>query len=193
MVFTDAKVVDEQLQPVADSYWRWSGANLTAADVFSRLVVDSPALSSTIIVNRALVNLALPMKGAAYADWWMMLVATAFGKGVKLDERTILYRRHSANATSEPYSATFKGAMRRVLATPRSTRQKVDYLLRQFASQAGAFAQRFQHTLSTADLAALQAASRLPRVGALGRRWSVLRHGLWLGSPFKNAGLILFL
>jgi glycosyltransferase involved in cell wall biosynthesis len=193
LVFTDAKVVDEDLQPVADSYWRWSRANLTAANVFRRLVVDSPALSSTIIVNRALVNLALPMKGAAYQDWWSMLVAAAFGKVVMLDERTILYRRHSSNATSAPYSATLKGAVRRLFAAPGSTHQKVDYLLHQFASQAGAFAQRFQHQLSAADLAALEAASRLPRAGGLEGRWSVVRHGLWFGSPVKNAGLMLFM
>jgi glycosyltransferase involved in cell wall biosynthesis len=193
VVFTDAKVVDEDLRPIADSYWRWTRANLAASSVFRRLVVDSPAISSALMVNRALINLALPMEGAAYADWWSMLVAAAFGKVVMLDECTILYRRHSNNLTSDPYIATIRGALCHLFASPDSAHQKINQLLRKLASQAGAFAQRFQHQLSAADLATLQAASCLPRAGGLGGRWFVVRHRLWFGSPIKNAGLMLFM
>ena len=194
LVFTDAAVVDEQLQPLAESYWRWSRANLAAANVFHQLVVDNPAISSTIMVNRALIDLALPMTGAVFAlDWWAMMVAAAFGQIVKLDERTILYRRHSANDSLEPYAATTRGLVHRLLVAPSSARKKLDRLMDQFAPQAGAFAERFHCELSASDLAALKAASRLPYVGGIQRRWSVVRHGLWFGSPIKNAGLILFL
>ncbi len=194
LVFTDAEVVDEQLQPVADSYWRWSRANLAAANVFHRVVVDCPAISSTMMVNRALIDLALPMTGAVWSqDWWAMMVAAAFGQIVKLDERTILYRRHSANDSLEPYAATTRGAVHRLLAAPGSARKKVRRLIDQIAPQAAAFAERFHHELSVSDLAALKAASRLPYVGGIQRRWSVLRHGLWFGSLPKNVGLMLLL
>ena len=194
LVFTDAEVVDEQLRPVADSYWRWSRADLAAAKIFHRLVVDNPAISSTIMVNRALIDLALPMPAGVFAlDWWAMMVAAAFGQVVKLDERTILYRRHSANDSLEPYAATTKGMVHRLLAAPSSARKKLDRLIHQIAPQSGAFAKRFHRELSPSDLAALKAASRLPHVGGIRRRWSVVRHGLWFGSPIKNAGLILFL
>jgi glycosyltransferase involved in cell wall biosynthesis len=194
LVFTDAEVVDEQLQPVAESYWRWSRANLAAANVFHRLVVDCPAISSTMMVNRALIALALPMPGAVWSqDWWAMMVAAAFGQIVTLDERTILYRRHSANDSLEPYAATTKGMVHRLLAAPSSARKKVRRLIDQIASQAGAFAERFHRELTASDLAALKAASRLPYVGGIQRRWSVVRHGLWFGSLPKNVGLMLLL
>jgi hypothetical protein len=194
LVFTDAEVVDEQLQPVAESYWRWSRANLAAASVFHRLVVDSPAISSTIMVNRALIDLALPMTGAVFAlDWWAMMVAAAFGQIVKLDKRTILYRRHSANDSLEPYAATSKGMVLRLLAAPGSARRKLNRLISQIAPQARAFAERFHDELSASDLAALMAASRLISAGGFERRWSVVRHGLWFGSLPKNVGLMLFL
>ncbi len=194
LVFTDAKVVDEQLKPVADSYWNWSRANLAAANVFHRLIVDCPAISSTMMLNRAVLDIALPMTGAAYSqDQWAVLVTAAFGTIVKIDERTILYRRHSTNDSLEPYAATATGALQRLLTAPGSARQKVNRLLRQIAPQAGAFATRFHEKLSAADLAALEAASRLPSAGAIARRWSVVRHDLWFGSPIKNAGLMLFM
>lgn len=194
LVFTDAQVVDEQLQPVAESYWRWSRANLAASNVFHRLIVDCPAISSTMMVNRALIDLALPMPGAVWSqDWWAMMVAAAFGQIVKLDEQTILYRRHSTNDSLEPYAATTTGMVRRLLAAPSSARKKVHRLIDQIAPQAGAFAERFHDELSASDLAALKAASRLPYVGGIQRRWSVARHGLWFGSLPKNVGLMLLL
>ncbi len=194
LVFSDAEVVDERLQPVAPSYWRWSRANLRASDVFHRLVVDSPAISSTMMVNRALLDVALPMTGAAYSqDWWLMLVATAFGTAIKLDAQTVFYRRHSSNDSLEPYAATAKGAIGRLLSAPSSAHNKVMRLLDQFAPQAAAFAARFQQSLSVSDLAALQAAASLPSLGLLARRWSVVRHDLWFGSPIKNVGLMLFM
>jgi glycosyltransferase involved in cell wall biosynthesis len=193
-VFTDAEVVDEQLQPVAESYWRWSRANLAAVDVFHRLVVDCPAISSTMMVNRALIDLALPMTSAVWSqDWWAMMVAAAFGQIVKLDERTILYRRHSANDSLEPYAATTKDMVHRLLTAPCSAQKKLDRLIGQIAPQAGAFAERFHDKLSAFDLAALRAASQLLSVGGMQRRWSVVRHGLWFGSLPKNVGLMLLL
>ena len=194
LVFTDAEVVDEQLRPVAASYWRWSRANLTAAKVFRRLVVDCPAISSTMMLNRALLALALPMTGAVWSqDWWAMMVAAAFGEIVKLDEQTILYRRHTANDSLEPYAATTKDMVHRLLASPSGARKKLDRMIRQIAPQAAAFAERFHAVLSPSDLAALKAASRLPYVGGVRRRWSLLRHGLWFGSLPKNVGLMLLL
>jgi glycosyltransferase involved in cell wall biosynthesis len=194
IVFTDAEVVDEQLQPVAESYWRWSRANLGSATVFHRLLMDCPAISSTMMVNRALMDLALPMTGKIWSqDWWAMMVAAAFGQIVKVKERTVLYRRHSANDSLEPYAATIKGTAHRLLTAPSSARKKLDRLIHQIAPQAGAFAERFPHSLSASDLAALKAASRLPYVGGIQRRWSVVRHGLWFGSLPKNVGLMLLL
>jgi hypothetical protein len=78
------------------------------------LVVDSPTLSSTMMVNRALVELALPMKGAAYQDWWSMLVAAAFGIVVMLDERTILL----PEALCERYFCTLQRHAQRHSASP---------------------------------------------------------------------------
>jgi glycosyltransferase involved in cell wall biosynthesis len=194
LVFTDARVVDEKCQPVADSYWRWSRANLAAAKLFHRVVVDCPAISSTMMVNRALMDLALPMPSAVWSqDWWAMMVAAAFGQIGRVDERTILYRRHSANDSLEPYAATTRGAVHRMLAAPGSARKKLDRLIGQISPQAGAFAERFCGELSASDLAAVNAASRLLSAGGLQRRWSVVRHRLWFGSLPKNVGLMLLL
>lgn len=194
IVCTDAEVVDSALRPVAPSYWRWSRMNPAFADVFHRLVVESPVLTSTMIVNRALLNLALPLAGAAACpDWWPALVAGAFGRVVRLPARTVKYRRHPSNDSLDPFSSTLTGAMRRTFADLGAPRRRVERLVRQFAPQASAFAARFHERLSAPDLAALEAASHLHCLGSLARRWAVVRHDLWFSSPWKNIGFMLLM
>ncbi len=190
VVCSDAEVVDVQLHPIATSYWKWSRMDPRLCSVFHRLLVDSPVLTSTMMVNRALLNMSLPMSGAAACpDWWHALVACAFGNIICLPQPTILYRRHPQNDSVVPTTANLATAA----AGVRSVRARVEGLIQQFAPQAGAFAGRFHERLSSDNLAASQAASRLPCAGALVRRWSVVRHGLWFGSPIKNVGLMLFM
>lgn len=190
VIFTDAEVIDEHGQILASSYWKWSRLNPKLAVIFHRMIVESSALSSTMMVNRATLNLALPVMGSsAFQDWWLALVASAFGKIVYLSERTISYRRHSSNDSEVPLTASSIG----VVSNLFSARQRVEKLLRELAPQAAAFAVRFREQLPPSELAALEAASKLPSSKAIVRRLTIIRHGLWFASPIKNIGLLLFL
>jgi glycosyltransferase involved in cell wall biosynthesis len=194
LVCTDAEIVDHQLRPMAESFWQWSRINPAFAGRFHKLVVESPVLSATSMVNRALLDRAMPLTGGASCpDWWLALMGTAFGRTICLPERTILYRRHGANDSQEPFGSTIIGAVRRILADLGAPRRRIEQLLRQLAPQAHAFGTRFRHELTPRDQAALEAAARLPGLGALMRRWTIFRHDLWFGSPMKNFALLLFL
>jgi glycosyltransferase involved in cell wall biosynthesis len=192
LVCTDAEVVNHLLEPLASSYWQWSRMNPELADVLHRMAVESPVLAP--MVNRALLDLAMPLIGAAScADWWSGLVASAFGRIVRLPERTFLYRRHPSNDSLDPFGSTWAGAIRRFLATPGEPRRRVERLLRQFAPQAAAFVGRFRERLRPEDIAALETAARLPDLAWFARRWAVSRHGLWFGSQSKNIALLALL
>jgi hypothetical protein len=190
VVCSDAEVVDAQLQPIAASYWKWSGTDPNLCSVFHRLLVDSPVLGSTMMVNRALLKMSLPMSGAAACpDWWLALVACALGKIVCLRQTTVSYRRHPQNYTVVPMTAGLAGGVARL----GSAHARVEWLVNQYSGQASGFLRRYGHLLPSADQRALEAAGKLPSSGPLARRWSVVRHGLWFGSRIKNAGLILLL
>lgn len=160
----------------------------------SRAAMESVALGSTMMVNRALLAQALPIEaGAAYQDWWLALVAVAFGRLVPLRVPTILYRRHEVNATAGPYGGTLAGALRRTLYAPGAPRQRLAGLVVQAALQARSFVKRYGGGLKRRDIAALEALGQLPSLGFAGRRLAVIRHGLWFASPLKNAGLLALL
>lgn len=193
-ICTDAAVVDSDRQPIAPSFWRWSRMNPALMRQLNRVAMESVALGSTMMMNRALLEQALPIEsGAAYQDWWLALVAVAFGRLVALPEATILYRRHAINATADPYGSSLVGAVRRTLQAPGAPRRRLAELVAQAARQAGSFLARYGERLKQPDAAALEALAALPLLGCLERRRAVMRHRLWFGSPVKNVGLLALL
>ena len=184
IVCSDAEVVDQDLNPIATSFWQWSRMNPRETR-FPRMIVESPVLTSTMMMNRPVLDLALPLNGAASCpDWWPAMIASVFGSIVCLPDKTIQYRRHSKNDSLTPFT--------RQRPSVSEARKRVDRLVRQFAPQAAAFADRFHDKLSRKDLAALNAAARLTSLDSFRRRWIITRHRLWFTSPLKNAGLLLF-
>jgi glycosyltransferase involved in cell wall biosynthesis len=193
-VGTDAIVVDGDLGVVAPSFWRWSHMRRLERFPLRRVALESLALGSTMAINRALIETALPIpKGAAYQDWWLALVAAAFGQLVLLPEPTIHYRRHGQSLTKDPYAASLTGAFRRMLKAPRTAHQRLDFLIRQAGAQARAFLENYEARLSAGDIAALRALASLPDLSAVARRAAVVRHGLWFTWWAKNLGLLAFL
>lgn len=191
VVCSNAEVVDEQLRPIAPSYWHWVRMNPALyTSVFHHLVVENPVLTSTMMVNRALLNASLPMSGAASCpDWWPALVASAFGRIICRPEVTVCYRRHSQNDSTVPITLNIRSILTRITSLHTITERVV----KQYSVQASGFLRRYGHLLPAADKRTLEAAGSLYSIGPLARRWRVLRHGLWFGSPIKNVGLMLFM
>ena len=193
-VCTDATVVDAAGRLVAQSYWQWSRLSLQGIRRAPRVAMESVALGSTMMVNRALLEIALPIPaGAPYQDWWLALAAAAFGRLFPLSGQTILYRRHGTNQTADPYSSTLASAFRRALAAPGAPRRRLRKVVAQSSAIAAAFVERYRDRLEARDLAALESLASLFSLGPLGRRTALLRHGLWFSSRLKNLGLLTLL
>ena len=190
VLFTDAEVIDEQGSQFASSYWKWSGMDQRLCIHFRRMLVESAAISSTMLVNRAALRLALPITGSfSLQDWWIALVACAFGKIAYLNEKTVFYRRHSANDSVAPMTRSLSSTLGNLFLAKR----RVNALLEKLSPHAAAFLARFGDRLSPTDLMALKAAAGLQRANPIVRRLAIARHGLWFASPLKNAGLMVLL
>lgn len=100
LVHTDLHVVDAQLQSIHPSYWKFSKIHPAKGQTFPRLLAQNCVTGCTMLVNRALLNKALPVpQEAVMHDWWLALVAVAFGTIEAIPEATILYRQHQSNDT----------------------------------------------------------------------------------------------
>lgn len=100
LVHTDLSLVDATGQPMAPSAKAVMGFRADDADPFARLVAQNFVTGCTVLINPALAEASLPISPEALMhDWWIALVAAAFGKIIYVDEPLIRYRQHGQNAS----------------------------------------------------------------------------------------------
>ncbi|MDR2586905.1 MAG: glycosyltransferase family 2 protein [Coriobacteriales bacterium] len=101
LVIHDAQVVDQELAPVAPSYFklRKSGPG------YRKNLLKNTYIGACMAFTRQLKRLALPFPvGIPMHDQWLGLLAEKHGSVCFLDEALIQYRRHGANATSSTHA-----------------------------------------------------------------------------------------
>lgn len=98
LVFTDLRVVDDQLKTLHKSFWTQAGIEPSRIRKLATVLMQNPVTGCTALINRPLVKLALHMPDeATMHDAWIGLLASACGSSEALRERTVLYRQHDRN------------------------------------------------------------------------------------------------
>lgn len=98
LVNTDLMVATDTLDIESKSFWRYQNINPVKMSSLRNLLVQNHITGCTCVMNRALVNNALPIsKDAIVHDWWIALVAAANGKIISIRTPTVLYRQHDQN------------------------------------------------------------------------------------------------
>ncbi len=97
LVFTDLKVVDQNLKLINNSFWNYQKINPENKSLNCLLNLNCMT-GCTIIINQELKNLALPIpKEVLMHDLWLGLIASSLGKVAYLNQATVLYRQHNNN------------------------------------------------------------------------------------------------
>jgi len=98
LVHSDLTVVGEGLEVISPSHMKRSKARFDR-NKFNNLVIQNIVTGCTVMYNRALADLILDNKPEYMImhDWWLALVASAFGKIGAVSEPTMLYRQHENN------------------------------------------------------------------------------------------------
>ena len=147
LIHSDLRVVDSNLKTISTSFVRYQSLKPCKNDL-KDLIIQNNATGCTMIFNRALRNIADIPEDAICHDWYMALIAAAFGKIIFLDCPLIDYRQHSCN---------FYGAMpRKKLMEKFFQRKNLHYRIRLTQKQARLFALQFEKQLSEEQLCILK-------------------------------------
>lgn len=194
LVHTDLLVVDADLKPIDESFWHYNrlDASVTA---LRRLVVRNNVTAGTAMFNRALRELAAPIPPAApMHDWWIALVAAAFGRIVALPDRTVLYRQHGSNVigAARPLSASPPGEILAALPGLRRRTQRMRETIAKAAAQAAAFRDRYGDRLKAEDREFLESYAALPSRGFFSRKRALLQLQCIPGNSWlQDIGILL--
>lgn len=124
LVFTDFLYVNEDMQPISSK----KDFHVTKIpDVrMAHLFAQNHIYGCTMMMNKALAKLASPVPAEAENhDYWVALVASAFGFISYIDQRTILYRQHNRNVSGNHDNSSFKKRFQRNVLQRRNVKDMI--------------------------------------------------------------------
>jgi glycosyltransferase involved in cell wall biosynthesis len=150
MIHADRRLINASGRERTASYWDSRG--LEPARFYPEThFTFCLAAGATMLINRALCDLALPIPAAARMyDCWIELVAHMFGKVVALEGIALDHRRHDSNASGSAADidspAARRGWSRAARLLQNTARQRRIYV--GYLEQAAAFRDRFSDILN---------------------------------------------
>ncbi|MBP5661662.1 MAG: glycosyltransferase family 2 protein [Clostridia bacterium] len=114
LVHSDLSVTDENLSVLAPSLWRLQ--KLTPNPTFANNLVQNHVTGCSVMINRPLYLLAQKTpsaEGMIMHDWYLTLLALAFGRVTTVNEPLIFYRQHGNNEVGAKNVGNFSYLARR--------------------------------------------------------------------------------
>jgi hypothetical protein len=154
----------------------------------SRLIVQNAASGHTMLFNRALKELLLPIPaGALYHDHWTALAASFFGKIIYVDTPTVRYRQHGSNVLG-----AFRYGLGSFCRKLSAGRVEIRERFARNMDQAAALLELHGEKLSANDRRLLDDLRRYRRMGWLERRRFLCKYRLKKNGMLRNIGMFLF-
>ena len=164
LVHSDLNVIDDKGGVIAKSFFEYQGLGFSGGD-FSSLLLQNNVTGCACLLNACLVRRCMPIPAEAVMhDWWIGLVASAFGRKVFLASPYTRYRQHDRNVIgAHRWGLRYIIQRGREILSADGARRAVHPVVR----QARAFHERFGGELP------MELQSQLLAVMTLGskRRW----------------------
>jgi glycosyltransferase involved in cell wall biosynthesis len=184
LVHSDLSVVSEQLEVLHSSFWRSHNLD-PACNSLQHLLIRNHITGCTILINKALRQIALPIPQSAFMhDWWLGLVTAAFGKIAYLKQPTVLYRQHQQNQVGAQSQKWHYIASR--LQQP----QRIREYYRKTQKQARVFLERCGTQLSDKDREIISTYINLESLTFFRKRQLILRHRFFDIGLARNLALL---
>lgn len=188
LVHTDLRVVDARLCVLAESLFSMQDLN-PRRNRLNQLLTQNIVTGCTMMVNRSLLEkLQSPPTYAIMHDWWLALVAAAFGQIGFLGEPTVLYRQHGANQVGAKKAKSLSYNWRRFC-----DRAAAGNSLRDTYRQAAEFLEQYESRLEGFACETVRAFAHLPQHSKCGRIYLLFRYGFWKNNLLRRIGQILFI
>ncbi len=183
LIHTDLQVVDENLALIDSSYWSYQNIN-PGYDSLNRLLIQNIITGCTVVINRALAEITLPLsRDAIMHDWWLGLIAASLGKIEALPQSTVKYRQHSANDI---------GASAFNLSTILDKAHMLfSFSLDKYTKQANSFLSHYSDRLSTEQKKMLEAFVSIETEPWYKGKMILLKYHFLKQHWIRNIGLLL--
>lgn len=182
LVHSDLTVVDENLEAIAPSFWKYQNINPNKQKLFDFLV-DNNVTGCTVMINLAFAEKVKTIpKEAILHDWWIAMVASAFGKIAYINEPLILYRQHEKNDTgAKQYGLRY--FIKKFFSKPSFAK---------YIQQSKAFLALYGQELDEYHKLMLEEFSSFDGLSKFQKLKVLFKYKIWKNGFMRNLGLIFF-
>ncbi|MCL1830114.1 MAG: glycosyltransferase family 2 protein [Oscillospiraceae bacterium] len=188
LVHTDLTVVDAKLNMISSSLFRYERLSPNRKTL-KNITVQNNVTGCTVMINHSLRDMvnAIPREAIMH-DWWLAMIAAAFGAIVPISQSTILYRQHGGNQIGAYKSSSLLEGYRKL-----TNRVRMKEIYRSMYRQAGCFADSFRALLRESDLAMLQGYARMEQLSKIKRITGTIRGRYYKNTLMRNIGQFLII
>lgn len=193
LVYTDMYVVDENLSVISKSFWKNQAFNPKIGKSLGRFLVSNVATGCTVMINKKLRELAVPVPPEAMMhDWWVGLISVALGKNDYVREPTMLYRQHVSNAVGARWDASVQAVVQKLKDFSNLKRINRFHLLNT-QKQARAFATIYRALLPNEQFVKITSYASLDSLGFFQKRFIIIRHGFWWAGFLRSLTMFMII
>ena len=187
MVFSDAMLVNTDLEPLGVTFLEADRLDAKRTDL-AHLLMENKCQGCTMMFNKVLADMVDEYdERVRYHDWWIALIAAAFGRIGFIDTPTLMYRQHEGNVVGQD---SFAGYIKnRIKAGSADTKERLKATRR----QAAAFYKYYGRRLPQKERQVVREFLLLPKKNAFARRLTLIKNGYMKSGLIRNAGLMLYI
>lgn len=186
LLFTDAVLVDGDCNSLGTTFFKADRLN-TRDLTLPGLLMENRCIGCTSFMNAALADrLEEYDKRIRYHDWWMALIAAAFGVVDYVDVPTILYRQHGDNEVGQK---SFFEYVRSRAGRKDDARRRLQLTI----EQTKAFYHTYKDVLKRREKRVIREFIALGKAGPFERRRLIIRNGFYKSGFLRNVGLMLYI
>ncbi len=183
-VFTDAVVVDEKLNQLYPSFNKVSRLDTKKKDL-PHIMMENKLIGCTVMFNEQLLKrMSTLPKNARYHDWWIAMIAAAFGQISYLPVATLSYRQHSNNLVG---NQSFLSYVKNRISSIDTQKEALNKII----LQAAEFYQIYHKELPVKEKRVVYILANLEKENWIIRRYLILKYGYMKTGMLRNIGLLL--
>jgi hypothetical protein len=172
LTVSDLCVVDDNLKKLSPtSFWEYQRYSPAKGSGFNSMIVQNKFPGCSMMLNKKLKVLLNEIpQDAIMHDWWIALVASAFGRIAIIDEPLVCYRQHSINKVGLSENSLY-GLIRRMLKNYKTIYKRI-FLQKDFIElqQALSFRAKYFNMLNDKNKEILDSFCNLSILGILKNR-----------------------